>query len=499
MLLRESFREIQMQVHSVRSVAASSAEAVVVGMYSNRRRTPGLKPVTDALGSWLGDALDASGFEGTQGQTAVVPAPGLDGPSTAVIVGLGDEVDLEGLRQAAGAARRAIPRLGTIATTLHRIPIEGATRAVLEGMSLADYRFDTYRSEPDAHPELSVDLVGGGAGWKDDARRAGVIVDAVALARDLVNEPAAAKAPLDLAGRVSGPAADAGLDVEVWEGERLEAEGMAGLLGVGGGSHRPPCLLRLSYRPEGATAHLALVGKGIVFDSGGLSIKTAAFMEDMKSDMAGAAAIIAATIAIARLGLGVNVTAYAALAENLPGGSAQRPGDVLTIRNGKTIEVLNTDAEGRLVLADALALAAEAEPDLLVDLATLTGACKVALGPKIAGLFSGDDMARERVEAAASAAGERVWPMPLPADYRTLIDSRIADMKNTGTGRYGGAISAALLLKEFVGEVPWAHLDIAGPAFLDSAEHYLPKGGTGFGVRTLVELAADAAGSEPVS
>jgi leucyl aminopeptidase len=282
------------------------------------------------------------------------------------------------------------------------------------------------------------------------------------------------------------------MTVEVWDTGRLEAERMGGVLGVGAGSHRPPCLVVLAHRPPGATATLALVGKGIVFDSGGLSLKPADMMEAMKTDMAGAAAVAAASVAVARLGVAVNLHAYLPLAENLPGGGAQRPGDVLRTRNGKTIEVLNTDAEGRLILADALALAAESAPDLIVDLATLTGACRVGLGDKIAGLF-GTRGAPERVSAAAAAAGERVWALPLPDDYRPLIDSDVADMKNSTGSRYGGAITAALLLAEFVGEVPWAHLDIAGPARADKAEHYITKGATGFGVRTLVELAVQSA------
>jgi leucyl aminopeptidase len=228
-----------------------------------------------------------------------------------------------------------------------------------------------------------------------------------------------------------------------------------------------------------------------VFDSGGLSLKTAEGMETMKTDMSGAAATLAAVEAIARLGIPVRVLGITPLTENMPGGAALRPGDVLKARNGKTIEVLNTDAEGRLVLADGLSLAVEAGPDLIVDLATLTGACMVALGEEIAGLF-GTGGAPEKVQQAAATAGERVWPLPLPVDYRKKIDSEVADMKNTGP-RYGGAINAALLLKEFVGEVPWAHLDIAGPARASETAHYVAKGGTGFGVRTLVSLAESLA------
>jgi leucyl aminopeptidase len=276
--------------------------------------------------------------------------------------------------------------------------------------------------------------------------------------------------------------------VEIIDEVEAAERGFGGLLAVNAGSDQPARMLVLRYAPDGAQRSIALVGKGIVFDSGGLSIKAANMMEEMKTDMAGAAAVIGAVKAIAELGLAVGVVGITPLTENLTGGSAQRPGDVLRAYNGKTIEVLNTDAEGRLVLADGLALAAEMEPDLIVDVATLTGASKVALGASIAALFGNDEGAIADVEAAAAFAGEKVWRMPLEAEYRSAIDSTIADMKNTGD-RYGGAIHAALLLNEFVADRPWAHLDIAGPARAAKADHYITPGGTGFGVRTLVALA----------
>jgi leucyl aminopeptidase len=248
----------------------------------------------------------------------------------------------------------------------------------------------------------------------------------------------------------------------------------------------------LRHEPDGATASLALVGKGIIFDSGGLSLKPPAAMETMKTDMSGAAAVFGAMEAIAKLDLPVNVIGIAPLTENMPGGSALRPGDVLRARDGKTIEVLNTDAEGRLVLADALSLAAEEEPDLVLDIATLTGACKVALGAKIAGLVGNDDAAVDAVAAAAARAGEKVWALPLEQEYASLIETPMADVKNVG-GRFGGTITAALFLSNFVGDCSWAHLDIAGPARADKAEHYMPKGASGFGVRTMVALAEDMA------
>jgi leucyl aminopeptidase len=471
---------------------AGEGEVLVVPMLAGLTPGPGAAEALTGLGAWAQAHLEAGGFTGASGQVAAIPTGGRPGPSTLVVVGLGEEADHEGLRRAAALARGAVPRAGAFTTTLAQVPIDGAVGAVVEGFALADYRFDAHKSSPEERPRPALSLVEPSPGWEEEARSASIVAEAVGFARDLVNEPAAGKGPAALADRIAAAAAGAGMTVEVWDTGRLEAERMGGVLGVGAGSHRPPCLVVLAHRPPGATATLALVGKGIVFDSGGLSLKPADMMEAMKTDMAGAAAVAAASVAVARLGVAVNLHAYLPLAENLPGGGAQRPGDVLRTRNGKTIEVLNTDAEGRLILADALALAAESAPDLIVDLATLTGACRVGLGDKIAGLF-GTRGAPERVSAAAAGAGERVWALPLPDDYRPLIDSDVADMKNSTGSRYGGAITAALLLAEFVGEVPWAHLDIAGPARADKAEHYITKGATGFGVRTLVELAVQSA------
>ena len=264
-------------------------------------------------------------------------------------------------------------------------------------------------------------------------------------------------------------------------------------MGVAAGSHQPAAMIVLRHEPSDPVGFIAVVGKGIVFDSGGLSLKSPSGMETMKTDMSGAAVVLATMQAVAALDLPVRVLGIAPVTENMPGGGAQRPGDVLTPRNGTTVEVLNTDAEGRLVLADGLSLAAEEEPDLIVDAATLTGACVVALGEKIAGLWSNTEEAADRVLGAAAAAGEAIWHMPLPDYYRKNIDSDVADIKNTG-GRYGGSINAALFLKEFVGETPWVHLDIAGPARWPDDEHYQVKGGSGFGVRTLVKLIENAGG-----
>ncbi len=279
-----------------------------------------------------------------------------------------------------------------------------------------------------------------------------------------------------------------GVGSEVWEEERIAAERLNGLLSVSAGSHRPPRFVRLSYRPRRARGSLAFVGKGIVFDSGGLSIKTAEGMETMKTDMSGAAAVAAAVIGAARLKLPIEIEAYLPLTENMPGGGATRPGDIITYRNGRTVEVLNTDAEGRLVLADGLILAAEGSADLIVDIATLTGAQRIALGDRVGAALGNEQEDVELLVAAGAMVGERFWPMPIVDDYSRLIESEVADVKNTG-GRYGGVITAALILRPFAGGRRWVHLDIAGPARADAAYGWFPKGGTGFGTRTLIALA----------
>jgi leucyl aminopeptidase len=307
-------------------------------------------------------------------------------------------------------------------------------------------------------------------------------------ARDWVNTPANDLSPEKFSESIAAAAADAGLETEVWDRAQIEEEGMGGLLGVAAGSDRDPRVAILRYRPDGATGHVALVGKGITFDSGGLSLKPAASMEEMKDDMSGAAAVVAATIGIARLALPVAVTAIAPLTDNAVGGDATRPGDVLRPLDGPTIEVLNTDAEGRLILADGLSLAKRYEPDLTIDVATLTGAAAVALGKQVAAVFaSSSDVARDVLDAAGRA-GESFWEMPLFQGYRKSIDSNIADIKNISGTRYGGAIVAALFLAEYAGDGPWAHLDIAGPARSQETTGEFVKGASGVAVRTLIEV-----------
>ena len=307
------------------------------------------------------------------------------------------------------------------------------------------------------------------------------------LARDLANTPPAEKTPTQLAARARQVAIDAGIGVDIWDRGRLEQERFGGLLGVSAGSDEPPAFVVLDYRRGGDAPTLALVGKGVTFDSGGLSLKPTASMEDMKSDMTGAAVTLATMIAVARLNWPVNLRGYLAITENMTGGRAMKLGDVLTMRNGKTVEVLNTDAEGRLILADALSYAIESQPERVINLATLTGACLVALGPSVAGLFSNDDAFAAEVLRASTTSGEPVWRLPLDNEIATSLKSQVADLKNVG-GKWGGAILAAKFLEEFVGNTPWVHLDIAGPSWVATESATRDQGGTGCFVRALVTL-----------
>ncbi len=464
----------------------ASADLVVLPVYKDRTWGPGAATIADSLGEWLDSYLDGVDFTGKVGQTAAVPGTGAFG--RVLFVGLGDEADADVLRKASGIAGRAAMRYESVATTLSEIDIDGAVDAVAYGFMLGQYRFGKYLSKPKLSKTTELVLIG-----SDDAgevAHAEAVVAGVAMARDLINEPAGGKKPEVLADIAIEMAGELGIDITVYDRDQIEAEGFGGVFAVALGATNPPRMVVMNYRPDGADKTLALIGKGIVFDSGGLSIKPAAGMETMKTDMSGAACVFGAMKAIATLGLKVNVTGITPLTENMTGGAAQRPGDIYTARNGKTVEVLNTDAEGRLVLGDGLSLAAESKPDLMIDIATLTGACMVALGPKVAGLFPSDDDASAQVEAAARRAGEKVWRMPMEKEYRSKLDSPIADLKNIGD-RYGGAITAALFLAEFTDDLPWVHLDIAGPARADGDDGYIAKGGTGFSVATLVAVAED--------
>ncbi|MFI0483780.1 leucyl aminopeptidase [Actinomadura sp. 9N215] len=425
-------------------------------------------------------------------------AKGEPGEITATQVRLGDrmrELLLYGVGEAAPADLRkagaALARRGKGRTALVAGVPTGDLAAFVEGALLAGYEFKI--GAPPAKKALGTLAVLTEAGPAADApaiELGTARARATALARDLANTPSREKDPSWLAAQAGQVAAETGLTVRVRGEKELVNEGFGGLVAVGGGSSRPPRLIELSYTPEDGPAerHVVLVGKGITFDSGGLSLKPNDGMKAMKTDMAGGAAVIAAMGALRGLGVRTRVTGLVAAAENMPSGSSMRPGDVIAHYGGTTSEVLNTDAEGRLVLADALAYArAELAPDVIVDVATLTGAAKVALGLRHAALFANDDALAAELARAGSASGEQVWRLPLVDDYRAAIDSDVADINNIGRGGYGGgSITAALFLREFAGDRPWAHLDIAGPGRAASDDAELTRGATGFGVRLLL-------------
>jgi leucyl aminopeptidase len=413
---------------------------------------------------------------------------------TFMLQGMDGKAGLDAWRKLGARARREAERQGAkrVAAWLGDAAVQlDVLAAVAEGFLLAGYRFDRYKKERKAPKVEGLVLVGASAPkpalWKAALDDTAAVVAQVFGARNLVNEPPSVATPSFIAKHAERLAVETpGLKVEVWSGRRLEREGLAGLLAVARGTNEEPRFIQLRYSPQGARKRVALVGKGITFDSGGLSLKPAKSMETMKYDMAGAAAVLSAVAAVAKLGLPIAVTAYAPTTENLPGERAQKPGDVITFMNGKSAEVLNTDAEGRLVLADALALAAKSKPDVIVDLATLTGAARVALGPAYAAVLGNDQTTIDSLIAAGKAVGEPLWQLPLVKEYREDIRSSIADVKNVG-GSEGGTITAALFLEEFVGDATWAHLDIAGPAFAERETALGGKGATAFGVRLLVE------------
>ncbi len=480
-----------------------TADVLVVG-----RTETGVRAVPDPVerafakrfGTSVAEMAAVVGAKATEDHTRTLPPAG-DGPRI-VVVGLGsDEPSPEDLRRAAGAGVRQAGKLAenghlSVVVSLGSTEPEEA-QAVAEGALLGSYSYAPISANPDEQHEVSSVTVLHGARGKfgDLASEARMVADAVATAREWVNIPANLLYPESFAHQVRSLVRNTRIGFDVLDETALAREGYGGLLAVGGGSSRPPRLVRLAYRPRGANFHLALVGKGITFDSGGLNLKPAEGMYTMKCDMAGAAAVLAATWAIAQLGLKVNVTTYAAFAENLPSATAYRPSDVLTMYGGKTVENGNSDAEGRLVMADAMARSAEDHPDLLIDVATLTGACMVALGERTAGLMANDQETADRLLDAAEAAGEDLWQLPIPKEIRGKLDSKVADLRSVSGDRWGGALVAAAFLREFVPEnTHWAHLDIAGPSFGDKEYGYVAPGGTGVGVRTLIALARSLAG-----
>jgi leucyl aminopeptidase len=491
----------------------AEADILVIGVIKSPAgpaTAPGLAGVDDALGGTLAGTLAALGATGELEEISKIPGGGKLPAALVLAVGLGaapeegSSFDAERLRRAAGAALRAAaakkspgaaddekPAGKAVAIALPTLT-PGEAEAVTAGALLGAYSFRRYRPAPAG--DLTVTVLTGD-GNAEAVRRGQVTAKAVNLVRDLVNTSPLDLPPAALADAAERVAAEVGISAEVLDETALKDGGYGGLTGVGQGSSRPPRLIRLSYTHPEATQTIAFVGKGITFDSGGLSLKPPKSMETMKCDMSGAAAVLAATAAVADLALAVNVVAYLCAAENMPGGAAQRPSDVISIYGGKTVEVLNTDAEGRLVLADGIARSAEDNPVLIVDVATLTGAATVALGERTAGVMGSSDAVAAGIAEVMRQAGEPAWAMPFPEELRKGLDSTVADMANVASGRAGGMLTAGLFLKEFVpAGVAWAHLDIAGPAFNEGAPFgYTPKGGTGSAARALIAIAAETA------
>ncbi|NUU19925.1 MAG: leucyl aminopeptidase [Streptomycetaceae bacterium] len=483
-------------------LSSTTADAVVVGTVQGPdglALAGGTEAVNAAFDGALLDVLDAVGASGKADEVVTVPTLGKLAARVVLAVGLGKPaadgtVTEEQVRRASGAAARALggkKRAISTLSTLHLAP-------AAEGTVLGAYSFTAYKSNKGDGPVARVDLVAPAEGTvrahRATLKAATAIAEAVTATRDFINTPPNDLFPASFAERAVALAKAEGLDVEVLDEKALRKQGFGGILGVGGGSSRPPRLVRITYRGPKAAKKVALIGKGITFDTGGISIKPAAGMDEMTSDMSGAAAVIATVVLAAKLKYPLEVTAWAPMAENMPSGTAYRPGDVLTMYGGKTVEVLNTDAEGRLILSDAIARACEDGPDYLIETSTLTGAQVVSLGKRTAGVMGSDEF-RDRVAALGRAVGEQAWAMPLPDELRGDLESRVADIANVAGHRFGGMLTAGVFLREFVAEgVPWAHIDIAGPSFHTGAPYgYTAKGGTGVPVRTLAAVLADIA------
>jgi leucyl aminopeptidase len=493
-------------------IAQIEADAIVINLFEGLEQPGGATAAVDkALDGAISSLISRGEIKGKFGEVNIVHTLGKPrqvGAGIVAIAGLGKRQDfnVDKIRGLAGEFCRALRKLNChkIATILHgagigNIELEASAEAIAEGALLGLYSFIKYKKPEfeDIEEMLIVVREKGQVPILEPAIGKGkVVASATNLARDMVNEPANNMTPSQMAEAAKEIASKYNLELEVFDREDMETMGMGALLGVAKGSNQPPKLITLSYKgDERSEKALGFLGKGITFDSGGISIKPSEGMAEMKDDMAGAAAVMTALGAIAQLKPKINITAIIPATENLPSGNALKPGDVLKAMNDKTIEVISTDAEGRLILADALSYAQRLGLSPLIDLATLTGACRVALGTLYSGLFGNNQDLVDKVLRAAERTGERMWQMPMPEEYKEQNKSEIANVKNTGN-RYGGAITAALFLAEFVDDAPWVHIDIAGTASSNKESGYIVKGATGVGVRTLVELALSEAKSQ---
>lgn len=483
-------------------------DALIVNLFEGVEKPGGATGAVDkAIGGTISKLIKRGEFTGKKGSTAVVFSHGKIGAERVIVVGLGkkEKFTVDSAREATAAALHKAKeiRAEKVGGILHGagdggISLEDAGRAATEGAILGLYKFDKYRSKDEKQKHKEAEIKEFTIIEKDAARtssakkgaKTGEILAASAnLARDLVNEPPNVLTPTELANRAKAMAAGRKLSVKVYNKKEIEKMGMNAFLGVARGSAEPPVFITIEYKGDPKSEKTAaFIGKGLTFDSGGLSLKPANAMDDMKCDMAGAAAVIGALDSIEKLGLKINITGIIPATENMPGCSAQKIGDIVRAMNGKSIEIMNTDAEGRLILCDAICWAVKHKMDPIIDLATLTGACVIALGTLRTGLFSGDDELADAIAEAGASAGEKMWRMPIDDEYAELIKSDNADIKNVGN-RTAGATTAALFLKAFTGDAKWAHLDIAGPAFLSAKQGLFIKGGTGVGARTLALLA----------
>ncbi len=487
------------------------ADAIVVNLFEGVEQLGFATAAVDkALDGAISALINRSEIKGKFDEVGIVHTFGKLPARIVAVVGLGKRQDfnVDKIRRATGQFCRALRKLNChkIATTLHgasmaSIGLEASAEAIAEGAILGLYSFSKYK-KPE-YEDIDEILIVAKEGEEVPTIKSAIdkgkaVAQATNMARDMVNEPANYMTPSRMAEVAKEIATKYDLGLKIFDREDMEAMGMGALLGVAKGSNQPPKLIVLSYKgDEGSQKTMGFLGKGITFDSGGISIKASEGMEEMKDDMAGAAAVMTALGAIAQLKPKINVTAVIPTTENLPSGTALKPGDILKAMNGKTIEVISTDAEGRLILADALSYAAKQGVSPLIDLATLTGACRIALGTFYSGLFGNNQELIDKVRKAAERTGERMWQMPMPEEYKEQNKSDIADIKNAGN-RIGGAITAALFLAEFVDNVPWVHIDIAGTAFSSKESGYIAKGATGVGVRTLVELALSEARNREV-
>ncbi len=467
--------------------AEQDSDTLVVGLADGGSLTPALAKINDATGGWIEWLIELQQIRGKKGELTLLASPNPSGPTMILVVGLGDASPSRALafESASSAIRKLSDRSREqVIVALGESFPESMHDAVVAGAVFGCEGQGIYQSDPSHQvPEVIT------FGSVSDAvlERGTVIGQSINHARRLVNEPPVVLYPESFASMATEIASSAGLAIEVWDETKLEAEGCRAMLAVGRGSTRPPRLVIMRYDGGGSEAPIALVGKGVTFDSGGLSLKPSESMADMKCDMAGAATVVGVMHGIAKLGVKQNVIGFCGLAENMVSGNSYKLGDVIETRSGKTIEILNTDAEGRVVLADTLDVAVQHQPRAMVDLATLTGACLVALGSEVAGLMTNDQQVCEAIERSAKNEGEPVWQLPMFDLYDEKIKSKVADIKNIGEGRWGGAITAAKFLENFVGDVPWVHIDIAGPAFADRPKPYRDAGATGAMVRTLVD------------